>query len=71
MSTCPKCDSHYFEVKENEPRDSNFKLLFVQCGSCGAVIGVMDYLNIGAVLQRQNRAIEKIASQVGVQVRLD
>lgn len=49
-STCPKCSNHSFEVAEQTPKGSNFKLLFVQCSSCGAVVRVMDYFNIGGLL---------------------
>jgi len=50
MSTCIKCGGHLFEVKENEPHDSRFKVLFVQCRTCGGVIGAMDHYNIGALI---------------------
>lgn len=51
ISTCPKCESTIFEIRENSPRNSNFKFIFVQCASCGAVVGAMDYFNIGTMLQ--------------------
>lgn len=56
-STCPKCDNHSFELVEDTPIGSAFKLMFVQCTSCGAVVGVMDYYNIG---QRMNELEKKI-----------
>jgi translation initiation factor 2 beta subunit (eIF-2beta)/eIF-5 len=40
----------FFEVVEKEPTHSNFKLLFVQCSSCGAVVGVLDHYNIGSLI---------------------
>ncbi len=45
MSTCIKCGGHTFEVVEAKPGNSDFTLMFVQCSSCGGVVGVMDYLN--------------------------
>ncbi len=52
MSTCIKCGNHIFEVVENEPISSRFKLLLVQCSQCGGVVvGALDYYNIGAELQ--------------------
>ena len=51
VSTCPKCESTVFEIKEHEPRGSSFKYGFVQCAACGAVVGVMDFFNIGGMLQ--------------------
>ena len=64
-STCPKCDQHSFEIKENTPRGSNFKLLFVQCSSCGAVVGVMDYYNIGAKIKEVENKLDKVMRVVG------
>jgi hypothetical protein len=71
LSVCPKCDSHAFETKVNEPHDSNFKLLFVQCRQCGTVVGVLDYYNIGHFVVQQNAALKAIAAQLGVHVTLD
>lgn len=62
MSTCPKCNDHRFEIVETEPHSSRFKLLFVQCMGCGAVVGVLEYRNIGWLL-------DKIAAKLGI--RLD
>ena len=52
ISTCTKCDNTRFEVKEVTPRNSNFKLNFVQCVDCGGVIGVIDFHNIGALIHQ-------------------
>ena len=56
-SKCPKCDNGYFEVTENSPSKSNFKLLFVQCSSCGSVVGTMDYWNIGTLLKELEQKV--------------
>jgi predicted nucleic-acid-binding Zn-ribbon protein len=50
-STCIKCGGHHFETKEADPANSQFKLTFVQCSSCGGVVGVLDFYNIGQELQ--------------------
>ncbi len=52
ISTCTKCDNTSFEVKEVEPRNSNFILNFVQCTNCGGVIGVIDFDNIGTLIHQ-------------------
>ena len=70
VSKCPKCDSMLFEVQENAPSQSNYRLLFVQCAMCGAVVGAMDYMNIGSLLEMQNEAIKAIADKLGVSVQL-
>ncbi len=51
ISTCIKCGGMLFEIKEAEPRDSQFKLIFIQCAMCGGVVGVIDFYNLGSELQ--------------------
>ena len=70
MSSCPKCGNHLFEVQTTTPSQSNYKLLYVQCSSCGAVIGVMDYYNIGARIDKQDAALKKIARALNISVDL-
>jgi len=53
-----------FKVVEKEPVGSNFKVMFVQCSSCGVPIGVLDYYNLGSLLQEQKKLIEALASRV-------
>jgi hypothetical protein len=50
MSTCIKCGNHRFEVVQVEPNGASFKYHFVQCTSCGGVVGVLDFYNIGETL---------------------
>jgi hypothetical protein len=48
-----------FEVKQVEPRGSAFKLNFVQCTNCGGVVGVMEYHNIGALIEKMQSDLER------------
>jgi hypothetical protein len=57
LSTCIKCGSTLFEVKQVTPLGSNFILNFIQCSNCGGVVGVVEYLNIGAELQEIKRRL--------------
>jgi hypothetical protein len=41
-SKCPKCDNKSFELKSAKIKDCRPDLNFIQCASCGAVIGVLD-----------------------------
>ncbi|HEB36002.1 hypothetical protein LCGC14_1696520 [marine sediment metagenome] len=61
-SICTKCDNNHFELKEVSPRDSEFILYFVQCTSCGGVIGVIDFYNIGEL-------IHQLAKQLNVSLK--
>ncbi len=60
-SACPKCSSSSFEIKINEPRGSRFKIYFIQCTSCGTVVGTMDYYDTATML-------EKIAKKLGFDI---
>lgn len=64
FSKCVKCENTYFEIVEKEPINSNYKLLFVQCSSCGAVVGAMDYYNIGSRLNDIEDKLDRIKSEV-------
>ncbi len=41
---------HAFEAKEFFPTHSNFKVQFIQCATCGTVVGVMDYWSISNLI---------------------
>jgi uncharacterized Zn finger protein len=42
-SICPKCSkSSRFEVCESVLANQDNQVLFIRCGLCGAVVGVMD-----------------------------
>jgi hypothetical protein len=69
-STCVKCDGTSFEVKEAKLKGSAYRMYFIQCSSCGGALGVQEYFNTGAMLDKQNKAIKAIARAVGVSVEL-
>ncbi len=71
IPSCPKCGKGFFTTSVEEPSGSKFKLIFVSCSSCGAVVGVMDYFNVGHLIVKQSKAIKAIAQQVGAYVDLD
>ena len=56
-STCPKCASTRFEMKEHKPAGSKFPIMFVQCANCGAVVGITDFHNVPLLLERMARQI--------------
>ena len=51
-SKCIKCDGTIFELKENEPSGSKVKFYFVQCRSCGGVVGAVEWWSPTLSLQR-------------------
>ena len=60
-SSCPKCGGHRFKMSEFEPERSRFKIMFIQCVSCGTVVGVTDIYNIP-------RLLGKIAKKLGIEL---
>jgi transcription elongation factor Elf1 len=56
---CPKCDHTQFAIKSFDPIDSRFKLVAVYCNACGAVVGITEYDDTGAL-------IRKLAKKLGV-----
>ena len=67
---CPRCENTTFEVQALELQRADFQHLCVSCERCGAIVGVLDFYNIGEMLLAQNRAIRAIAEKAGVSVDL-
>lgn len=60
-SCCGFCKSTSFEIAENSPSGSRYKVMFVQCSSCGHPIGVLPYTNTEYLI---NKTKEQLESQV-------
>lgn len=58
-TTCPKCSSTRFEMKEHPVANSNYRIMFIQCASCGAAVGTTEYLNT-------NFLIKNLAKKLGI-----
>jgi hypothetical protein len=58
-SKCPKCEKTFFEVVEDTPLNSNWKMFYVRCNSCKTVIGITEYFNLGSL-------IKKIMNKLGI-----
>jgi len=64
MATCSHCDNQLFQVEEQTPEGSGYKLLFVQCASCGTPVGVLDYFNIGAMMEEQDVVMADLGNRL-------
>jgi hypothetical protein len=72
VPTCVRCNNTYFELIEAAPiRNAAYRLYFVQCTACGGVVGIQEFNNITAMLDKQNAALKKIAAVLNVHVDLD
>ncbi|EAY0927120.1 hypothetical protein CBJ89_001975 [Salmonella enterica subsp. enterica serovar Essen] len=60
-STCPTCKSTRFEiVKKSDVKNATFMIYFVQCASCGAVVGTYD--------ARALTLTDEIAKKLGIRI---
>lgn len=64
-SKCLGCGSSRFEVKQAEPAQSAYKLMFVQCSSCGGVVSSVPYYDAGVLAKDNQKALKEIKNQVG------
>jgi uncharacterized Zn finger protein len=51
-SKCPSCSSTSFELKEANIRYCNYVHYFIQCSSCGAVVGSIPFMNTQDLIER-------------------
>ncbi len=56
-STCAKCGGQSFECIEIQPERSHYVLMSIQCSGCGGVIGILENINIGSMLEELKRMI--------------
>ena len=51
-SKCPHCQNSGFEAVTEEPKNSNFKVIFIRCQSCKTVVGTLEYYNSGNLIHK-------------------
>jgi len=61
---CPHCKNNFFELKENDVANANYKLFFVQCNQCGAPFAALEYYDSGALLKEQEQRLAQIENQI-------
>jgi hypothetical protein len=64
LSKCPHCKKNLFEIVEQVPSGSRFKMYFVQCSSCGAPIASVDYFPVGQLVTDQEDSIRKLSHKL-------
>ena len=70
LAKCPNqnCQTHKTRRKVNldlqvENIGMDFRYLLVKCTTCGTVIGILDYLNIGVVLEKHDQSLVDFIKQ--------
>lgn len=64
ISKCTKCSSFSFELVEQSPVGSNYKLFFVQCSMCGGPVGVLEYFSSNAQIGKVAKQIENLERKI-------
>jgi DNA-directed RNA polymerase subunit N (RpoN/RPB10) len=49
---------------EVEPGNWRFKIMFVQCASCGTVVGTMDYFNLSTLIHELKEKVENVENKL-------
>ena len=52
ISRCSNCECTRLELKEANISGSAYRMYFVQCSSCGAVVGIVPFMNTAALIQQ-------------------
>jgi len=64
-SKCPSCRSTRFEVVHApNVEGSKRAILFVQCAECGAVLGTLDFVNLGVQVKDLKENIHRLAERI-------
>jgi hypothetical protein len=63
-STCAKCGNHEFLAHPVELEQCERPLLFVQCSNCGCVVGVLENLKIGEMLENIEAKLTEIETSI-------
>ncbi|AFQ42384.1 MULTISPECIES: hypothetical protein [Desulfosporosinus] len=70
QSSCIKCGNTQFEVVHaNNLEGTTRSVLFVQCKSCGSVVGVLDFLNVSVKAERMKNDLRILAEKILTQIK--
>jgi transcription elongation factor Elf1 len=61
--SCPRCYCGAFELTEAKVKGAKYKLYFVQCGTCGAVVGTEPYLSVVSLVERLEKKVDLVLEQ--------
>lgn len=64
MSKCGKCGNTSFKIQENEPSGSQFIVYFVQCSVCGTPVGVLEYANSAALIEKLEKKVDRLSNEI-------
>jgi len=57
FSKCPKCEQTGFELVEDTPYKSEYKMWYLRCMSCKTLVTALEYYDINSRLEKLARAL--------------
>lgn len=65
-SACSQCKGSTFELVSQRPANTLLSFSFVQCASCGTVVGVLEEFNISEAIYNLGSILKKVASKLDI-----
>lgn len=63
---CPKCEKTDFELAEDTPLDSKYKMFYIRCFHCKTFLQATPYIDTTLTLSILEVGINKIKTKLGV-----
>ena len=63
---CPKCDRTSFELVEDYPTKSAFKMYYIRCSSCQTFLQALPFLDTNTKITTLQNDITNIKKKIGV-----
>ena len=63
LSHCMKCGNYKFELADSHLKQHGSKVVFVQCSTCGCVVGALELRAAEKWLEEQEKQITPVHEQ--------
>jgi hypothetical protein len=63
---CPKCNKSDFELAEDTPTHSKYKMFYIRCSDCKTFLQAIPYIDTTLTLSILEADINKIKTKMGV-----
>lgn len=62
---CPKCEKSNFELVEDYPTGSNWKMMYIRCSSCKSFLQALYMDNVTIQVENLQEDMKKIKDKLG------
>lgn len=63
---CPKCENSLFELAEDAPANSAWKLQYIRCSTCNTFLAALPYNNTNILIEKLQEDIDKIKKTLNI-----